>query len=122
MLKTLSACPSVSVDGEVNANNRILASSFVTDAATHVLKEFYEKINPDVIARDYVKNIIITSVLENSALSGIRWREDSRAVRSGEIVQSNKYIAEITYQYQTPSENEIILRNNPLGLAITHLK
>lgn len=113
---------SVSVDGEVNANNRILALSFVTDAATHVLKEFYEKNNPNVIARDYVKNITITSVLENSAHSvNIRWREDSRAVRSGEIVQSNRYIAEVTYQYQTPSENIIILRNNPLGLAITHL-
>lgn len=113
---------SVSVDGEVNANNRILALSFVTEAATHVLKEFYEKNNPDVIAQNHVKNITITSFLENSAHSvDIRWREDIRAVRSGEIVQSNKYIAEITYQYQTPSENIIVLRNNPLGLAITHL-
>lgn len=113
---------SVSVDGQVNANNRIFALSFVTDAATHVLNEFYENNNPDVIAQDHVKNITITSVLPNSAHSvNIRWHEDIRAARSGEIVQSNKYIAEITYQYQTPSENIIILRNNPLGLAITHL-
>jgi len=113
---------SVSVDGVVNANNRVFALSFVTDAATHVLKEFYEKNNPDAIAQDHVKNITITSVLQNSARTiNIRWREDIRAVHSGDIVQSNHFIAQVTYQYQTPSENEIILRNNPLGLVITHL-
>ena len=112
----------VSADGEANANNKIAALSFTTGEATHVLKEFYEENNPNVLAQQFVKNITITSALQNSAHTlDVRWREDWRNVRSGEIVQSQHYIAQLIYYYQAPSQNEIILRNNPLGLAITHL-
>lgn len=111
-----------SADGEANANNKIAALSFVTGEATQVLKEFYEENNPNTIAQQQMKNITITSVLPKSAHTvDIRWREDSRNVHSGERVQTQNYIAHINYHYQTPSQNEIILRHNPLGLAITHL-
>ena len=112
----------VSADGQVNANNKIAALSFVTGEATQVLKEFYEGNNPNTIAQQQVKNIIITSVLKKSANTmDVRWHEDSRNVHSGERLQSQDYIAQLNYHYQTPSQNEIILRHNPLGLAITHL-
>ncbi len=112
----------ISSDGEANANNKIAALSFTTGEATQVLKEFYEENNPNTIAQQQVKNITITSVLPKSAHTvDIRWREDSRNVHSGERVQTQNYIAHLNYHYQTPPQNEIILRHNPLGLAITHL-
>ena len=112
----------VSVDGQANANNKIAALSLVTGEATQVLKEFYEKNNPNLLAQQWVKNIIITSVLPKSTHTlDVRWQEDWRNVHSGELIQSQHYIAQLNYHYQTPSQNEIILRHNPLGLAITHL-
>lgn len=120
--KFIRGARSVSVDSEMNANNRILALSFVTGAATQVLKEYYAHNNPNRIAQDATKNSINVNVLPTSAHTvTVYWREEYRAVRSGELIQSKHYIAQITYQYQTPSDNEIILRNNPLGLAITQL-
>ncbi len=113
---------SVSVDGDVNANNRISALSFVTGASVPVLNDFYQKNDPNRIANTYVKNIHITNVLRLSANTlDVRWQEIWRNVRSGELMRTKNYLAQLTYHYNTPSENTLILRNNPLGFDITNL-
>jgi type IV secretory pathway TrbF-like protein len=122
MKKFIRNARTVSVDGEANANNKIAALSFTTGEATQVLKEFYQENNSNVLAQQFVNNITIISAVRNSAHTvDVRWQEDWRNVHSGERVQTKNYIANLNYHYQTPSQNEIILRNNPLGLAITHL-
>ena len=113
---------SVSVDGDVNAAHRIAALSFVSGEAVNVLKNFYGKNDPNVIANHFVKNVAITSVLRNSPNTlTIRWQESWRSLNSGELIKTRNYIAQITYQYSKLSQNTIILRNNPLGFDITDL-
>lgn len=113
---------SVSADGIVNANQRIAAYSMVTDAATTVLKDYYQVHNPNVIAQTDVITTTITSVLQESPQSfTIRWLEQTRNVRSGELTAQAHYIGQIRYHYGKPSENSTILKHNPLGLEITNL-
>jgi len=120
--KFIRSVRAVSADGDVNAANKIGSYFFVTSEATQVIKDFYEKNNPDTIARDSVKDVAITSVLRASAHTlVVRWSEDWRSVRSGKRLRTQKYIAEIVYSYKKPSQNRTILRSNPLGFYITHL-
>jgi len=112
----------VSADGEVNAQNKIAAYALVAGAATERLKTFYQKNNPDTIARHAVKTIQITSVLRVSAHTiEVRWKEAWHDVRSDKLRRTQRYIAQVTYQFQQPSQNQHILRINPLGFYITHL-
>lgn len=112
----------VSVDSVVNSRNKISALSFASGDALTVLKEYFEKNNANIIAKESVKNIHITSVLRQSSHTiDIRWQENWRSVRSGQLTQTKNYIAQLTYQYKTPSQNEIILKNNPFGFYISYL-
>lgn len=112
----------VSVDGDVNAENKMGAYALVAGAATEQLKAFYAKNNPDTIARHAVKGIHITSVLRLSAHTmEVRWKEDWHDVRSGKLQQTKDYIAQLSYQFEKPSINLRILRVNPLGFVITQL-
>lgn len=112
----------VSTDGDVNAAHKIRAYSMVGGAATQVLKDFYAKENPDTVAQTKVKTLAITSILRDSPHTlDIRWREECRSSTTGELMHSKNYIAELTYRFVTPSQNETILANNPLGFEITYL-
>ncbi len=113
---------SVSVDSDVNQNQEIAAYSFVSGAATKTLTDFYEKYVPKEIASSHVKSVHITSVLRSSRQSfDIRWDEETRKVETGELVETKHFIAQITYQYQLPSGDAVVLRNNPMGFQITQL-
>lgn len=113
---------SVSADGEVNAQSKMAAYSLVGSAATERLKQFYVKNNPDTIARHFIKEIHITSVLRTTAHTiDVRWREDWHAVQSGKLEKTQYYIAQLSYQFEKPSDNPRILRVNPLGYTITQL-
>ena len=112
----------MSADGIVNTNHRIAAYSLVTDAATTVLKDYYQNHNPNTIAQTSVVTTKITSVLRESAHTlTIRWREQTRNVHSGELTSQAHFIGKINYEYDKPSENAVILKHNPLGLAIQNL-
>lgn len=113
---------SVSTDGTMNAVHKIAALSFVKNDAVEILKEFYEKHDPNVVALKFVKDISITSILKVSLDTfNVRWREDWRNNRTGEHVRTKHYIAELKFQFDDPSDNVAILKNNPLGFYITHL-
>ncbi len=112
----------VTSDGDANAEHVIGAYSLTSGAATEVLKDFYKRHQPDVIARHLVKSIVITSMLQKSAHTlDMRWREVSRDINSGNVVHTVNYIAEISYVFKTPSQNETIVKHNPLGFYITEL-
>lgn len=118
----IRAARSVSADGDVNANHRITAYSFLTAGSIDVLKDFYSKNDPDVIAQRHVKDISIESVLRESPHTlEIRWQERLRGVRSGALILKKNYIGQLTYQYGNVSQNTAILKNNPMGFQITHL-
>lgn len=113
---------SVSTDTAVNAGEKIAAYSFVSGAAAEILKNFYLKNNADIISQHFVKNIDVTSVLSLSPHTfSIRWRENFRNAQSGELIKSQNYIAQLTYSYKKPSQNETVLKNNPMGFYITEL-
>lgn len=112
---------SVSVDADINIKHKIASFSLVTGAAMQILKDFYEKNDPNIAALHQTKDIEITSILPQSARTlSIRWKENTRDMHSGEIVKIENYIADISYQYTKPSDNETILKNNPLGFYITY--
>lgn len=113
---------SVSVDAQINRQQEIAAYSFVGGAATQTLSDFYEKNNPSEIANNHVKSIHVTSVLRASAHTfDVRWNEEMRKVDTGEIVKTQHFIAQITYQYQKSSTDAAVLRTNPMGFQITQL-
>lgn len=113
---------SISIDNNVNDNNRIAALSFVTGAASKTIQTFYEKNDPNQLAATIVKHVKITSILRASDHTlNIRWRENTRSSRTGDLIKSEPYIAQITYQFSKPSQNPIILQHNPLGFEITQL-
>lgn len=113
---------SVSTDSTVNDSNRIATLSFVTGAASQKIKSFYEKHNANQLAATVIKHVEITSILRASDHTlNVRWRENTRSARTGDLIKSEPYIAQITYQFETPSQNPIILQHNPLGFEITQL-
>lgn len=112
----------VSVDYQVNQTNRVQSFAFVSGAASNELKSYYQAGRGVDNVSNRLINVTITSVLRKSNHAFvIRWREDSRSIKSGELIQSRNYIGELTYQYDTPSTNASILENNPLGFYITQL-
>ncbi len=112
---------SVSVDGDVNRTRQIAAYSLVSGAAVQALKDYYAKTDPHEATLLQTKDIHITSVLpESSHTLSVRWQEETRDARSGTTQKTEQWIAEITYTYSNPSDNETILKSNPLGFYITH--
>jgi type IV secretory pathway TrbF-like protein len=113
---------SVSVDADVNQSHKIKAYSLVNNEAVQVLKSYYLKNEPDKIAQKTVVDIKNLTVLPESANTLVaHWTQNWRDIRSGTLVQSKHFIAQITYQYLKPSQNDTILQHNPLGFYITYL-
>lgn len=109
----------LSIDSAVNANNHISALSTVNGAAEKVLQDFFDAQKAE---KNITKNISITNVLRETDHSfEIRWIEETRNSVTGEVINTNNYIAEITYTFESPSSNPIILEHNPLGFVISHL-
>lgn len=112
----------MSSDNTVNTNNHIAALSMVNGAATEVLKNYFESQKSNAVLQNSTVNVQINSILADSNHSlQIRWTEKTRNAQSGDISTTSQYIAEMTYAYQSPSSNSIILKNNPLGFVVTHL-
>lgn len=113
---------SITTDAQVNRNQEISAYSFVSGEASQVLKDFYQKNNPADLALHQVKSVQITSLLRTSKNSfALRWEEETRKADTGDLVQTQHFIAQIHYQYLKPSEDALVLRSNPMGFQITEL-
>lgn len=113
---------SVSRDPIVNANNHIAALSVVTGSATSVLNDFFKKEDANTLSQKITKNIEITSVLRASPTTfDVRWQEETRSSKTGELQESNAYIAQLSFSFEKPSQNPIILSHNPLGFEVTQL-
>lgn len=112
----------ISSDNTVNANNHIAALSVAQGAAAEALKNYFQTQNIDQLSKTTTGNVQINSVLaESDHTLEIRWTEESRNTQSGDVINTTQYIADMTYAFDAPSSNPIILKNNPLGFVITHL-
>jgi type IV secretory pathway TrbF-like protein len=112
----------ISTDNAVNANNHIAALSVVRGSAAEVLKNYFQAHDENQLSQNTTKNIVIDSVLaETNKSLEIRWSEETRNALSGDVINTAQYIADITYTFQAPSSNPVILKNNPLGFVVTNL-
>ena len=111
-----------SSDQTVDANNHVAALSSVTGSASKTLQDYFLLESANAANAQTTKNISVTSVLRESKNAfEIRWKEEARNAQSGDVINTAQYIADITYTFNAPSSNPIILQNNPLGFVITHL-
>lgn len=118
----IQSARTVSVDRKVNHANSIKAYSYVRGAAAKRLNEFYDSHNPDVIAQKAIHTIRITTLLQRSDKTlDIRWQEEVRSSKSGQVIESRPYSAEITYSFDNASSNHTIAQNNPMGFYIDQL-
>lgn len=118
----IQASRTVSVDRQINQNNRLKAYAFVRGAAAKRLGEYYEKHNPDTLARNAIHSVQITTLLRKSEKTlDIRWQEEVRSRKSGEIIESRPYSAEMTFDFDKTSGNRVIAGQNPLGFYIDQL-
>lgn len=116
------AARTVSVDRTINQNNRLKAYAMVRGAATKRLSEYYESHNPDLIAGKAIRSVQITTLLQKSDKTlDIRWQEEVRGRKSGEVIESRPYSAEITFNFDKTSNNRVIAEQNPLGFYIGQL-
>ncbi len=106
----------VSIDADINQSNFIYALSMTSGAATGVVKDHQNKQSKNIV------NLQITSViLQSPHVIDIRWLETMRDPKTGERLNSQHYSAELTFQFQPTSKNQLIAKNNPLGFYITNV-
>jgi len=112
----------VSIDKHVNYERQMAALAVTNQEALAVTQQYFEKHQIDSIAKKQVNAVKITSSLQNSEHNiVIRWQEIWRTPKTGEVLKQEHYVAEISYQFDTPSTHELVLKYNPLGFYITHL-
>lgn len=113
---------SVSSDLMINTDHQIAAFSMTKGNAIVVLKDFYKKNDPQLICEKVIKSVHFNYILRKSKYTfNIHWHEDFRDPETGNLLKSQNYFAELSYQYQNPSSNEPQLRHNPLGFYVTEL-
>lgn len=118
----IRAARAVSVDRAVNRTHAMMAYAFVANAAVSVLHDFYKTEQQRHDITQVVNSIVITSVLPLSAHTlEIHWREVWRNANTGEQIKTEHYLAQLTYDYRTSSQNTLVLGDNPLGFYITSL-
>ena len=82
----------------------------------YILKEYYQNLE-----RNLLKDIQVTSILIKSKNSlDIRWLEKTLD-NAGKIINSQNFIANLEYQYGQISENNLVLKHNPLGFYINRI-
>ena len=112
----------VSTDTHVNRERQMASFAVLNQEAIGVVDQYFGQNQADVIAKTKINEIKITSLLPSSAQTVvIRWQEIWRDVKTGEILSREYYIAEMMYQFDTPSIHELVLKYNPLGFYVTHL-
>lgn len=118
----LDAARTVSVDHKVNQSNSLKTYAFVRGAATRTMGDFYKAHNPNQIAKTQVRSIHVTSLLVRSEHTfDLRWQEEVRDVKTGVVVESEPYSAEITFAFDEPSKNDLIASINPMGFYVEQI-
>lgn len=107
----------VSLDQKINQQHFIDALSMTSGPATPVLKIFHATLLPNVLIETEITSLIV----ESQHGMHVRWQEVKRDAKSGEIVATEQYSAELTFQFGVASENSRIAEHNPLGFYITSL-
>lgn len=89
--------------------------SLSTNAARKGIEDEY---NNKKITQNLVE-IKITSILQRTISSfDIRWQELIRDI-DGNLINIDHLLATVSYQYTSPSQDQLILKHNPLGFYIT---
>lgn len=116
---------SVSIDGIWQ--RRLMEKSYAVtqSAATQTLKTFYSMRNPMRTAQTEVISITINSVIPNIGGSPhttqVAWTEISHDPKSGNVLGSQRYTGQFTFQWKKPSKSDVIDRFNPLGFYINFI-
>lgn len=111
----------ISPDNTVNAENHINALSVVSGSASKALQSYFQSESTKNTDQNITQDIEITNVLRESKISfEVRWIETIRNAQTSEVISKSNYIADISYQFETPSSNPIILKHNPFGFFINH--
>lgn len=110
----------VSIDSAINRRYQLSTLSKVQHSALATLKAFYQQRNNQPHKR--VNQVNITSVLQRTAHTVvIRWQEVWQDQQTGKPCGTIHYVAELSYHSQAPSQNEMIVKYNPLGFYIDQL-
>jgi type IV secretory pathway TrbF-like protein len=113
----ITSARSVSLDPEQNQHNHVQAYSYIGGSATDVLKAYFASRQ----TKDLQAIQITTVLMKSPHVMDIRWKETRRNRSSGETIASEIYSAEITFSYQTPSQDLVVADHNPFGFYITSL-
>ncbi|OGT50852.1 MAG: hypothetical protein A3F17_09300 [Gammaproteobacteria bacterium RIFCSPHIGHO2_12_FULL_41_15] len=106
----------ISADPKVNQQNFIAALSMTSNGATHVLKDYHQSMTT------HLKQITITSlILQSKKALHLRWQEITRDAKTGDVLSTENYSAELTFEFTKASTNPLIAEQNPLGFYITSL-
>jgi len=112
----------VSTDKHVNRERQMATLAVTNQEALAVTQKYFQQHQADKIAKKQVNDVKITSSLQSSEHTMvIRWQETWRTPNTGEVLKQEHYVAEVMYQFDTPSTHELVLKHNPLGFYITHL-
>lgn len=112
----------VSVDSKINTQNQISVYSMSQQQALQAAKKYFKTYDPNTIAMKKINQIVITSVLRKSNNTiDVRWQEEWYNSTQGEYLQTTNYLAELTFDFSTPSNDPIVLQNNPLGFYVKQL-
>ena len=85
-------------------------------------KKHFKTSDANTIATKKINQIVITSVLQKSNNTiDVRWQEEWYNSTQGEHLKTINYLAELTFDFSTPSNDPIVLQNNPLGFYVKQL-
>jgi type IV secretory pathway TrbF-like protein len=112
----------VSTDQHVNRERQMAALAVTSHQALAVTQHYFQDNNANNTAKSKINDVKITSVLQSSEQTlVVRWQELWREPKTGEVLATEQYVAEMTYQFDTPSTHELVLKYNPLGFYVQRL-
>lgn len=112
----------VSVDGYIEKSNQKKAYALTQGAATTELDNFFKTRDPYTVVDKRTISISVNYVnqLPNHAFQ-VGWTEISRDSQSGQMLYQKQFVGEFDFTWNTPSQNEFILQNNPFGFYVTNI-
>lgn len=109
----------VSPDGDVNNRNQEAAFSVAKGSAAAFIKDYFYKNNPREIAEKYSINVQVNYTMHISANTiRVGWTKIKKNSKTNGVIFEQKYVAEITYDWDNRSGNEFIQTLNPLGFYV----
>lgn len=107
---------SYSVDAQVNRQQLINAYSHALGPAVSWLKSQVRESHSSL-----TQVFIETVLLKSDKTLDIRWREQTLHRKTGEVITTQHYSAELTYRFQPEQADSELSEQNPLGFFITHV-